>query len=180
MGKKVLIISSSPRKGGNSDRLCDEFLKGAADARHDVEKVFLRDKKINYCMGCGYCVNNDYRVCSQKDDMAEILDKMGKADVIVFATPIYFYSISGQMKTFIDRICARYTHFENKEFYYIMAAADSSKAAIQYALGEFKGLMACLENPVEKGYLFAGGVWEKGEVEGSPYLKQAYELGNNV
>ena len=180
MSKKILIISSSPRKGGNSDVLCEECLKGALDAGHNVEKIFLRDKKINYCTGCGYCSDNDYTMCSQKDDMSEILDKMQDADTIILATPIYFYAISGQMKTFIDRLCGRYTHINNKEFYYIMTAADESKNAINYALGEFKGLMACLNNPIEKGYLFAGGVWKKGDVENTLYLKQAYELGKNV
>ena len=180
MSKKILIISSSPRKGGNSDVLCEECLKGALDAGHNVEKIFLIDKKINYCTGCGYCSDNDYTMCSQKDDMSEILDKMQDADTIILATPIYFYAISGQMKTFIDRLCGRYTHINNKEFYYIMTAADESKNAINYALGEFKGLMACLNNPIEKGYLFAGGVWKKGDVENTLYLKQAYELGKNV
>lgn len=180
MSKKVLIISSSPRKGGNSDILCDEVLKGAVEAGHDAEKIFLRDKKINYCTGCGYCNTNNYTKCSQQDDVNDLMDKMEKADVIVFATPIYFYAIAGQMKTFIDRICSRYTHLPNKEFYYIMTAADTSQNTVQYALGEFKGLMACLDKPIEKGNLFAGGVWKKGEIEGTPYIKQAYELGKNI
>ncbi len=180
MTKNILIISSSPRKGGNSDVLCDEFLKGAIFSGHKAEKIFLKDKKINYCTGCGYCADNDYIGCSQKDDMTEILNKMKEADVIVFATPIYFYSMAGQMKTFIDRICAIYTHIVNKEFYYIMTAADTSKSTVQYALGEFKGLMACLNNPKEKGYLFAGGVWKKGEINNTDYPKQAYEAGKNI
>ncbi len=74
MNKKVLIISASPRKGGNSDTLCDEFMKGAIDSGNTVEKIFLRDKNINYCTGCGFCNTNDYTACSQKDDMAIILD----------------------------------------------------------------------------------------------------------
>ncbi|MBR1424742.1 flavodoxin family protein [bacterium] len=180
MGKKVLIISSSPRKGGNSDILCDATLKGAIEAGHEAEKIFLRDKKINYCTGCRFCNTNDYTKCSQQDDINELMDKMENSDVIIFSTPIYFYSISGQMKTFIDRMCSRYTHLSNKEFYYIMTAADSSQSAIQFALGEFNGLMACLENPIEKGYLFAGGVWQKGEVESTRYIQQAYELGKNI
>ncbi|MBR2068522.1 MAG: flavodoxin family protein [Candidatus Gastranaerophilales bacterium] len=178
--KNVLIISSSPRKGGNSDVLCDEFLKGAQIAGNNVQKIFLRDKKINYCTGCGFCNTTDYTKCSQNDDMPEILDKMEQSDVIVFATPIYFYAIAGQMKTFIDRICSRYTHLDNKEFYYIITAADTSKSAIQFALGEFKGLMACLNNPVEKGYLFAGGVWKKDEIKDTPYINQAFEMGKNI
>jgi len=178
--KKVIVISSSPKKGGDSDILCDEFIKGASNAGHKIEKIFLRDKKINYCTGCHYCSTVDYTACSQKDDMAEILDKLQEADTIVFASPIYFYSISGQMKTFIDRICARYTHLENKEFYYILTAADTSDATIQFALGEFKGLMACLNNPKEKGYLFAGGVWQKGEIKETEYPQKAYEMGSNI
>lgn len=180
MSKKILIISSSPRKSGNSDVLCDEFLKGAKDAGHECEKIFLRDKKINYCTGCGFCTTNNNTACSQKDDMTEILDKMLTADTIVFATPIYFYAMAGQMKTFIDRICARYTKLSNKEFYYIMAAAENSPSAIQYALGEFKGLMDCLNNPTEKGYLFAGGVWQKGEVLNTNYPQRAYEAGKSI
>ena len=154
MSKKVLIISASPRKAGNSDVLCDEFIKGATESGHKAEKIFLRDKNINYCTGCGFCQTNGYTKCAQKDDMNEILDKLQESDLIVFATPIYFYAIAGQMKTFIDRICARYTHLKNKEFYYIMSAADSSEDTVKYALGEFKGLMACLDNPKEKGYIF--------------------------
>jgi len=180
MSKNVLIISSSPRKGGNSDILCDEFLKGAIDAGHKAEKIFLRDKKINYCTGCGFCNTNDYTKCSQNDDMPGILDKMEVADIVVFATPIYFYSISGQMKTFIDRMCSRYTHITNKEFYYIMTAADNSKNTVQFALGEFNGLMACLDNPIEKGCIFAGGVWQKGDIERTNYLEQAYKMGKQV
>ena len=94
MSKKVLILSSSPRKGGNSDLLCDEFMRGAKESGHDVEKIFIAQKKINYCMGCGVC--NSTSKCVQHDDMAEILDKMVSADAIVLATPIYFYSMDDQ------------------------------------------------------------------------------------
>ena len=87
--KQVLIISASPRKNGNSDLLCDQFAQGAKESGHHVEKVFLTEKQIGYCRGCGVC--NTTHVCVQKDDMAEILDKMVKADVIVLATPVYFY-----------------------------------------------------------------------------------------
>ena len=96
MSKKVLIISASPRKGGNSDALCDQFLLGAKEAGHNVEKVFLRDHKINYCLGCGVC--NNTHVCVQKDDMKGLLDKMVDADVIVLATPVYFYTMDAQLK----------------------------------------------------------------------------------
>ena len=97
------------------------------EAGNNVEKIFLKDKKINYCTGCGYCSSHGQSGCSQKDDMTEILDKMIDADAIVMATPVYFYAMNGQMKTFIDRVCAKYTSVSNKDFYFIATAADSSK-----------------------------------------------------
>ena len=117
MSKKVLILSSSPRKGGNSDLLCDEFMKGAKEAGHNVEKIFIAQKKINYCTGCGVC--NSTHKCVQDDDMKEILDKMILSDIIVLATPVYFYSMDVQLKTLIDRTVPRYTEISNKDFYYL-------------------------------------------------------------
>ena len=180
MSKKVLIISSSPRKGGNSDTLCDKFAQGAKETGNIVEKIFLKDKKINYCTGCGFCNTNDYGGCSQKDDMPEILEKIINSDVIVLATPVYFYTMCGQMKTFIDRFCSRYTHIEGKNFYYIMTAADGNPHAMNRVLVEFDGLMACLPNPHVKGQLIATGVWQKGDVEQTDYPIQALEMGKNV
>ena len=129
MARKILILSASPRKGGNSDLLCDQFLRGAQEAGNQAEKIFLRDKKINYCTGCGTCF--DTGKCVQEDDMAEVLDKMVAADVIAMATPVYFYTMNGQMKTLIDRTCPRYAEISNKEMYFIMAAATSSKQALE-------------------------------------------------
>ena len=115
MKKRILLLSSSPRRHGNSDRLCDEFLRGAREAGHDAEKISLRDCRIGYCTGCGVCY--DTRTCPQRDDAAQIVGKMIAADVIVLATPVYFYTMSAQMKTLIDRCCARYTEMTGKEFY---------------------------------------------------------------
>ena len=95
--KKVLIISSSPRRRGNSDTLCDEFKKGAEESGNAVEKLFLADKKIGYCKGCETC-NSLGKPCPQKDDAAEIIEKMILSDVIVLATPAYFYTMSAQLK----------------------------------------------------------------------------------
>lgn len=129
MSKKVLVISASPRKKGNSDLLCDEFIKGAVTAGNEVEKVFLSDLKINYCTGCGVC-NNTSR-CVLTDDMKAVLDKMVAVDVIVLATPVYFYTMDAQLKTLIDRTVPRYTEIRNKEFYYIVAAADTKTANME-------------------------------------------------
>lgn len=179
MGKKVLVLSSSPRKGGNSDVLCDQFVKGAADAGHDAEKIFLKDKKINYCTGCGVCLNGS-KPCPLKDDMAEILDKMIAADVIVMATPVYFYTMCGQMKTMIDRVCSRYTELNDKEFYFIMTAADPGKNAMERTIEEFRGFTSCLSGPKEKGIIYGTGIWGIGDVQKSAAMNTAYETGKAV
>lgn len=180
MTKKVLIISSSPRKGGNSDTLCDKFMEGAQDAGNSVEKIFLKDKDIHYCSGCGFCNSNDYTACSQKDDMEEIIPKMISADVIVLSTPVYFYTMCGQLKTLIDRCCSRYTRIIGKEFYYIMTAADGNPHAMDRVIEEFRGFLACLSNPKERGMLIASGVWQKGEVNQTNLLEQAYNDGKSI
>ena len=87
MSKKVVIISSTPRKNGNSQILCEAFEKGAKETGNDVELISLRENRINYCVGCYGCRKTGK--CVQKDGMNEILDKMLDADVLVFGTPIY-------------------------------------------------------------------------------------------
>lgn len=174
--KNILVISASPRKGGNSDVLCDEFIKGAQKAGHKVEKIFLRNFKVNYCTGCGVC--NSTHKCVQKDDMAEIMDKMVNADVIVFATPVYFYTMDAQLKTLIDRTVPRYTEMVNKEVYYILTAADTNSANLEKTVESIRGFtLDCLDGAVEKGILYGTGVWDKGEVQSSAHMKTAYEMG---
>ena len=176
--QKVLVLSSSPRKGGNSDTLCDQFIKGAQESGNDVEKIYLRNKRINYCTGCGTC--NLQKPCPQKDDAAEVIDKMVKADVIVLATPVYFYTMSAQMKTLIDRSCARYTEISNKDFYFIATMAETEANRIERTFESLRGFTDCLEGPREKGTIAAIGVWQKGEVNDKPYMQQAYEMGKAI
>lgn len=179
MSKNILVISSSYRKGGNSDTLCDEFIKGATEAGNKVEKIFLRDKKINFCLGCGVC-NNTHK-CVQKDDMAELVDKMVEADVIVLATPVYFYAMNGQLKTFIDRCVPRYTEISNKDFYYIITAADGRKASVEKVIEGLRGFtLDCLDNAKEKGIIYGLGAWQVGEIKGKSAMKEAYEMGKNA
>jgi len=177
--KKVLILSASPRRGGNSDLLCDEFMQGAKDAGHSVEKIFLKDRKINYCTGCGTCIGKD-KPCPQKDDMAKVLDNMVAADVIVMATPVYFYTMNGQMKTLIDRTCSRYTEIKGRDFYFIMTAADADKEAMDGTVDSFRRFLSCLTDPKEKGFIYGTGVWNMNEVKGKPAMKEAFEMGKNV
>ena len=179
MNKKILILSSSPRKNGNSEMLCDRFLAGAQEAGHDAEKILFTNKKINYCTGCGNCFN-EKKGCAQKDDMAEILDKMIAADVIVMATPVYFYAMCGQMKTLIDRTCARYTAISNKEFYFLITAAVNNKQALDRTVEEFRGFTSCLSGAKEKGIIYGTGAWNKGDIKTSDAMKKAYEMGKAV
>ena len=177
--KNVLIISSSPRRHGNSDLLCDMFAKGAEESGNNVEKIFLKDKEINYCIGCGVC--NTTHSCVIKDDMAEILDKMVNADVIVPATPVYFYSMAAQMKTLIDRTVPRYTEISDKDFYFIMTAADPDRAALERTLEGFRGFTEdCLDGAREAGIIYGTGAWQIGEIKNTDAYEQAYQMGKGV
>lgn len=176
MAKRILILSSSPRRGGNSDTLCDQFEAGAKQAGHQVEKVFLGDKAIGYCTGCGVCVSG--KPCTQKDDMAGLLERMVQADVLVMATPVYFYTMAAQLKTLIDRTCARYQEIKGKDFYFILTAADGSKPAMARTLESFRGFTSCLEDAREKGTIYGLGVWQKGDIQGNPAMKEAFRMGS--
>ena len=179
MSKNILILSGSPRKGGNSDILCDEFAKGALEAGNIVEKVFLREKKIGYCTACYYC-RDHAGVCAIKDDMSMILEQMHCADSIVLASPVYFYSIDAQMKTLIDRTLAQWTKLKNKDFYYIMTCADEEKEAMDVTLECFRGFAVCLEGSEEKGVVYGTGTYEAGSVKTKKTIKEAYEMGKVV
>ena len=112
--------------------------------------------------------------------MAEILDKMQAADVIVMASPVYFYSNGAQMKAVIDRSVARWTNIPNKEFYYIMTAAEDSDTVMDCTLECFRGFAACLDGAQEKGVLYGKGVYEAGAIKGLPAMREAYEMGKQV
>lgn len=177
--KKVLILSGSPRKCGNSDLLCDEFMKGAKESGNDVEKIFIRNKKIAPCNACYYCRDNNGK-CAIQDDMSEILDKILNADVIVMASPVYFYSINAQMKAVIDRCVAKWLQIQNKEFYYIMTAAEETNTVMDCTLECFRGLAASLKGSKEKGVIYGKGVYNAGEIKDTPIMKQAYQMGLSV
>jgi multimeric flavodoxin WrbA len=177
--KKVLVLSASPRKGGNSDTLCDEFAGGAPEAGNEVEKIRVADKNIGYCTACYACKENHR--CIQNDDMAGILDKMVDADVIALATPVYFYTMCAQMKTLIDRTLPRYAEIIGKDFYYIATMADTDNAAMDKT---FDGLRAfsieCLSGTNEKGVIYGSGAWQIGDIQHTAAMKQAYEMGRRI
>lgn len=176
--KNVLILSGSPRKGGNSDILCDEFARGATEAGHRVEKLRVAEKNIGFCRACYACKGTG--ICVIKDDMAGILQKMIDCDVLVLASPVYFYSIDAQLKALIDRTLARWTEVRNKELYYIVTAADEDRTAAETTLGCFRGYADCIEGAAEKGIIYGMGTYEKGEVKVTPAMNEAYKMGKSV
>ena len=178
MTKKILILSGSPRKQGNSDLLCDEFMRGGLEAGHTVEKIRDQEKTVAYCTACYACKKTGS--CVIKDDMAEIMQKMIDCDVMVLASPVYFYSIDAQLKTVIDRSLCRWTEVKNKEMYYIMTAADGEKESMDTTLACFRGYADCVKGAVEKGIIYATGVYRVGEIKDTKYMHEAYEMGKNV
>lgn len=137
--KNVLIISTSLRGGSNSELLAKECAKGAEEAGNRVELLSLKDKKIQYCTGCLTCLKTGK--CVQKDDAPEIMEKLRQADVLVFATPIYYYEMCGQMKTLLDRMNPLYeSNYAFREVYMIATAADGGDATFEKAYNGFAGL----------------------------------------
>lgn len=179
MGKNVLVISTSLRKGGNSDRIADEFMNGAKDAGNQVEKIELRGKTIAFCKGCLTCQKT--QKCVINDDAVWIAEKMKQADVIAFATPIYYYEMSGQMKTVLDRANPLYSsNYSFRDIYFISAAAEDEEGVDSRAIEGLKGWIDCFEKATLAGSIFGGGVNDIGDIEGHQSLKEAYEMGKNV
>lgn len=179
MKKKVLILSTSLRNNSNSEILSEEFGKGAKEAGHDVEQISLKDKEINFCKGCLVCQTT--KRCIIEDDAEAITQKMMTADVLVFATPIYYYEMSGQMKTMLDRTNPLFTtDYTFREIYLLTTAADSEKSAMDGAINGLNGWMKCFNKTELKGVLAGIGVTQAAEIEGSSILKKAYEMGKSI
>ena len=177
MSKKVLVIASSPRRNGNSEMLADEFIAGAAAAGHEVEKVTLAGKKINFCIACYACHNGK---CCHNDDAEEIVHKMLAADVIVLATPVYFYTMCAQLKALIDRSVMVYPKITNKEFYYLMTMAETDEKMFTGTIEALRGFAACCPDSCEKGIIAVPGVYEAGAIKSDPALAKAKNMGFNI
>ncbi len=178
--KKVLIISTSPRKNGNSEILADEFLKGCVDAGHYAEKISLYDKIINFCKGCLACQTT--QTCVIKDDTSKIAEKMKNFDVLVFATPIYFYEMCGQMKTFLDRTNPLFpSDYKFTDIYLLASSADTSENSMDGAIKGLEGWIECFEKTSLKGVVKALGADAAGSVKTLPeVLQAAYNMGKNI
>ena len=174
--KKVLILSASPRKKGNSDILCHQFMTGAEQAGHKTEIISLYDKKIGFCRACYACFRTGS--CVLRDDMNEILDKIQAADVLVIATPTYFLSMNGMLKTTIDRFLPRWQDLGGHDTYLIITGHDG-KEGLSLVGEELTRIFESLGDRV-RGIIWGEGVWQKGEVKGTRAMDQAYRAGLNL
>ena len=177
--KKVIVISTSLRHGSNSDMLADRFAEGAKVAGNEVEKISLVGKHIEFCKGCLGC--HKLGRCVIKDDVNDIMAKVIKADVVCWATPIYYYEMSGQMKTLIDRMNAMYgQEYAFRDVYLLTAAADDDEQTPKRAETGLGGWLACFPKSRLAGTVFCGGVNSPREIEGNDKLEEAYKLGTQV
>lgn len=177
--KKVIVISTSLRTGSNSDMLADRFIEGATAAGHEVEKISLTGKDIQFCRGCLAC--QKLGRCVIKDDVNGIMQKVLEADVVCWATPIYYYEMSGQMKTLIDRMNAMYAQdYCFRDIYMLTTAAEDEPEVPKRAEAGLTGWTDCYPESRLAGTLFCGGVDAPRTIEGNAKLQEAYELGRNV
>ena len=179
MSKKILILSSSPRKGGNSEILAAFFARGAQDAGHSVETIYLREKKFDFCKGCLACHKIGH--CVIDDDAIEVAAKMHDADVLVFATPVYYYCVSGQLKTMLDRANPLFdTDYAFTKAYLLATAAEDAPETFAGTEKAVQGWVDCFPRCALAGTVFAGGVNGVGEIAGHAVLEKAYQMGKEV
>ena len=177
--KNIVVISTTLRKGGNSHLLAEAFAKGAIEAGNSVEIVSLREKNIAFCRGCFAC--QKLGKCIIKDDANDIADKICAADVVVWATPIYYYEMTGQMKTMIDRANSLYSRdYRFREVYLLSCAADDAPETDTGAAKGVQGWVDCFERATFAGKLFVGGVNDVGDIAENEGLKKAYEMGKKI
>ena len=171
-------MSGSHRKGGNTELLAEAFAKGAA-AHHHVEIVSVRDYKVNPCLGCDACFKTN-GVCAQKDDMTILYEKMSQADMLVIASPVYFYGISAQLKAVIDRFHnpIRDT-FHIKKMALLLVGAATLPELFDAILAEYN---LCLNffNIEDAGKVLVRGVKDKGDINNTNALNEAYKLGYSI
>lgn len=177
--KHVLVISTSLRRGGNSETLADEFVKGALEAGHQVEKVCLYDA-IAFCTGCLSCQKTGR--CVIHDDADIIAQKMLTADVIAFATPIYYYEMCGQMKTLLDRSNPLFfLNYAFRDIYLLATAADTDQHAMDGAVKGLQGWVDCFEKATLRGVVRGVGADQYGDIKHLPFiLKEAYTMGKTI
>lgn len=178
MSKKVVVLSTSLRSSSNSELLAKSFVEGARDTGNEVEYISLKNKDIRFCIGCLACQKTGH--CVIKDDVADIMNSVLKADVVVWATPIY-YEMSGQMKTLIDRLNPMYSKdYKFRDVYLLATAAEEGDEVFEKAITGLSGWIDCFEKTSIKGTVLCGGVSSGGDIFSNTKLKEAYNLGSHV
>ncbi len=177
--KKVLIITSSLRANSNSDILASEFCNGARLAGNEVEIISLKGKKIAFCRGCMACQKT--HKCAIRDDACEIAEKIKEADVLAFATPVYYYGIAGQLKTLLDRCNPLFgSDYRFRDVYLLATAADDESSAVEGSVKGIQGWVDCFEKAKYRGTVFCGGVDAPGEIIGNAALQKARDTGRSA
>lgn len=177
--KKIIVVTSSPRKGGNSETLAQKFAEGAISVGNQVEFVAVRDINLKFCIGCMYCQSHDK--CVLDDGMNGLYEKFQNADTLVFATPVYYYAVSGQLKTFLDRLNPLYPRNNKfKDVYLLATAAEDADSAMDGAVKDIQGWIDCFDGVKLKGVIRGIGVTEKGEINTTYFPVKAYEMGRNA
>lgn len=176
----ILVIFTSLRPRSNSDILTERLVAGARDAGHQVEEISLKGKELKYCIGCLACQKTQR--CVQKDDALWIADKMKDADTLVFSTPIYYYEMSGQMKTLLDRMNPLYSSdYRFRRVYMLSVAAEDETSTPEKAVSGLEGWVDCFEKAKLCGSLFVGGLNGPGEASANAEaLEKAYQFGKNL
>ena len=176
----VLVISTSLRGKSNSEILAERLAAGAKDAGHQVELISLKGKDIRFCIGCMACQKT--QKCVQKDDAIEIAEKVKNADTLVFATPVYYYEMSGQMKTLLDRMNPLYTaDYRFRRVYMLSTAAEDETGTAEKAVNGLQGWVDCFEKAELADSLFCGGISDPGEANAKETeLEEAYQFGRSI
>ena len=177
---KILVISTSLRAKSNSDILAEKLIEGAKESGHEVDHISLKGKKINFCVGCLACQKT--QKCVMKDDAVEIAEKVKDADTLVFVTPIYYYEMSGQMKTLLDRLNPLFpTDYRFRNIYMLSVAAEDEDYVPEKAVSGLQGWIDCFEKAEFAGSLFCGGITDAGEAQKhTDQLNRAYEFGRKL
>ncbi len=177
MGRKIVVISASLREKSNSEALAAETVRGAEENGNEAELIRLKGKDIRFCKGCLACQQTQR--CVIEDDANEIAEKVKDADTLVFATPIYYYEMSGQLKTLLDRLNPLYpSDYRFRNVYLLTVAAEDEADVPQRAVSGLQGWIECFEKASFGGSLFIGGLGGAGEAQSRVEdMKKAYAFG---
>lgn len=175
---KILVLTGSPRKNGNSNTLADNFIKGATEVGHEIVRFDAAQKDVHPCIACNTCGMNG--PCVFKDDFEFVRKHIVDADMVVFATPMYYFGFSAQLKTVIDRFYAINGQIHlPKQAALLMTYAETSAAVAEPIKSYYDALLNYL-GWKDARQIIVPGVWPAGAVNGTEYVKQAYELGKSL